>query len=333
MNIKKNQDHSSLLSKRHTQTFDHFMHNDVAKLWESRQEGQYYTADRKKLAWCSLTAPHHSKAIVVINGRAESYLKYQEVFYDLFSQGFDVYSYDHRGQGLSQRLISDPHIGYVGDFHDYVDDLTQLVSHWPLERYSSCFLLAHSMGSTVAIRYLQTHPSSVFKRLAVCSPMLGFDLAWYIKPFAPWWLQLKATMSQSIRYVSGYGPYQEPKFDDNLLSHDPQRYAWFRQLYQTYPQLQLGGPSQRWAAQSLIATKQCWLHARQLLIPCLLLQAQDDKIVSTQAQHLFINKLKRYADHHRMIRFSPAKHELLFEQDSIRDAVITQIIQHFSEAR
>jgi pimeloyl-ACP methyl ester carboxylesterase len=37
--------------------------------------------------------------------------------------GFDVLIIDHRGQGLSGRMLSDTHRGHVDNFSDYVDDL------------------------------------------------------------------------------------------------------------------------------------------------------------------------------------------------------------------
>lgn len=55
--------------------------------------------------------------------RIESYVKYAELAYDLFHLGFDIFIIDHRGQGRSGRMLSDPHRGHVDHFNDYVEDL------------------------------------------------------------------------------------------------------------------------------------------------------------------------------------------------------------------
>ncbi|MCV5871060.1 alpha/beta fold hydrolase, partial [Escherichia coli] len=78
----------------------------IAALWQTRQEGFVKGTEKKKIYWCKLTNPEHKKAVLIVNGRIESSWKYQELFYDLYRQGYDVYSFDHRGQGLSDRLLS-----------------------------------------------------------------------------------------------------------------------------------------------------------------------------------------------------------------------------------
>lgn len=52
----------------------------------------------------------------------ESYVKYPEVAYDLFQQGYDVIVLDHRRQGRSGRLLEDGNRGHVIKFDDYVED-------------------------------------------------------------------------------------------------------------------------------------------------------------------------------------------------------------------
>lgn len=53
----------------------------------------------------------NDRVIVVCPGRIESYIKYAELAYDLFHLGFDVLIIDHRGQGLSGRMLPDTHRG------------------------------------------------------------------------------------------------------------------------------------------------------------------------------------------------------------------------------
>ena len=43
----------------------------------------------------------------MVNGRAENMLKWTELAYDVYQQGYDVLIFDHRGQGYSQRLLND----------------------------------------------------------------------------------------------------------------------------------------------------------------------------------------------------------------------------------
>ena len=62
-------------------------------------------------------------AIVISSGRTEAAIKYKELIYDLFRLGYSVYIMDHRGQGLSERMLEDPDLGYVEDFQFYIDDL------------------------------------------------------------------------------------------------------------------------------------------------------------------------------------------------------------------
>jgi len=96
---------------------------------------------------------------VIVNGRNESYWKYQELFYELYSHGYDVYAYDHRGQGESGRILKDPQVGYVAEFDYYVDDLdTFIYDVVKPERYKNRYLLAHSMGGAVATLYLERKP-------------------------------------------------------------------------------------------------------------------------------------------------------------------------------
>lgn len=122
------------------------MNSEVAALWQQQNEGFYRAFDKKKVYWCSLTNPNHTKAIVMVNGRIESTWKYQELFFDLYQNGYDIYSFDHRGQGLSQRLIDNIEMGHVGEFNDYITDLIALLELFDLEKYKQRFYLVTPWG-------------------------------------------------------------------------------------------------------------------------------------------------------------------------------------------
>ncbi len=307
--------------------YDNSIHGAIAELWKQRDQGYINGVDKKKIYWCSLTHPQHTKAIVMVNGRIESCYKYQELFFDLYRYGYDIYAFDHRGQGLSERLVKDSDIGHVIDFNDYIEDLSLVVKSFPLQRYQNSYLLAHSMGGAIATRYLQLNPQHGFTALALSAPMFGIPLPWYVRPLAILITQVMSAMYPPPKYAPGYGAYYEKPFDDNPLSQSEKRYRWFRQLYAQHPELQVGGPSMRWVWQGLMAGKQCIQLTRQITIPLLLIQAGNDRIVRNEAQNLFIRKLSKTNHQAELCSIADAQHEILFETDHYRNQALDALFQ------
>ena len=62
-------------------------------------------------------------------GVKQSYLLYEETLFDFARQGFNLYMMDHRGQGLSERLTPDSHVGHVNDFYNYTLDLNIFIEN------------------------------------------------------------------------------------------------------------------------------------------------------------------------------------------------------------
>ncbi|MCG3722304.1 alpha/beta fold hydrolase [Vibrio cincinnatiensis] len=303
----------------------------ITPWWQQNSHQAYYhTSDNIQLYWCSMTAPQHTKAIVVVNGRLESVWKYQELFYDLFQQGYDIYSFDHRGQGLSDRLLNDKEIGHVHTFDDYVRDLAELVPHFPLQRYAQRYLLAHSMGGTIATRYLETHAEHPFDAVALSAPMLGIHLPWPLSTMVEPISCLLTLLYRTPHYAPSYGPYYAKPFAINPLTHSEIRYQWFRELYEQKPTLKLGGPSTRWVWQGLKAARRCLKHTHQLTIPTLLMQAGCDTIVSNASQTRFMAQLAKTNPNSRIQIIHGAKHELLFESDRYRNQALDALFTHFN---
>ena len=324
---------STIIHPPYTQEshFEQAINNEISALWNGRNEGFIKSADKHRLFWISLTSPTHSKAIVVVNGRIECTYKYQELFFDLFQQGYDIYSYDHRGQGLSDRLIDDHDMGYVDEFDDYINDLALMVQHFDLGKYQKRYLLGHSMGGNIATRYVQTHAEHPFDAMVMSAPMYGVNLNWYLKPIAMVLGQVLTALNTKPIYAPGQGPYYPKPFEGNLLSQSHVRYHWFRQLYEHQPQLRIGGATTRWVWQGLMASKQCLLLTRQIKLPTLLLQAGDDHVVSNKAQIRFIKKLAKTNHQYAMTIIHHARHELLFERDEYRNQALQTSLDFFAQ--
>jgi lysophospholipase len=311
-------------------------HNSVDKqidnLWQQRSEGYISGVDRKQLYWVSMTSPLHHKALVIVNGRVESAWKYQELFFDLFKQGYDIFSFDHRGQGLSDRLTEDRQIGHVDYFSDYVSDMGLLLDSFPLHRYQQRFILAHSMGGTIATRYLQTEPKLSFDAIALSAPMYGIHMPAYLRPISPYLSRFISWLYPKPTYISRHKSYHAKPFEQNQLTSSSERYHWFRDLYKQMPELQLGGPSARWVWQALLGIDSSMAETEKLTMPVLLLQGSKDTIVDNRAHDIFIKRLRQTNARATLECLSGSKHEVLFELDRYRQHALMKINHFFEQA-
>lgn len=310
--------------------FNTAINGPIADLWQQREEGFIRGVDNKRIYWCKLTSPKHTKSLTVVNGRVESCFKYQELFFDLFQQGYDIYAFDHRGQGRSQRLVDDSDIGHVHVFNDYVDDMQKVVEHVNLSQYQFNGIVAHSMGGAIATRYLQQTPSHPFDAACLSAPMFGIPVPWYIKPFAISFAHVLSAVYGKPTFASRNQHYLDKPFAGNFLSQSSTRYDWFRSLYHQDSELQVGGPSYHWVWQSLIAAKQCLQQTRQLRLPVLLMQAGDDRVVVNKAHQVLFKKLRKTNPHCQLLTIEHAKHELLFESDHYRTQALDAMLQFFA---
>src|SRR5690349_18388331 len=140
---------------------------------EGAVTGTLKTKDGVNLRFARWHPPPGRKGTVVLfQGRAEFIEKYFETVRELRSRGFAVAMVDWRGQGLSDRALSDPRKGYVGDFSEYELDMDALMNEVVLP---DCppphFAVAHSMGGAVALN-LAYRGVRWFDRIVLSAPMI-----------------------------------------------------------------------------------------------------------------------------------------------------------------
>jgi lysophospholipase len=310
----------------------------ISAFWQQGQFSSFQGVDNIRINTAQFIRDSNERCLVISSGRSEGYLKYQALAYDLFQQGFNLFLLDHRGQGLSQRLLSNRFKGYVQDFDDYADDLNTFVTTQVLPNCANKpYLLAHSMGSTIALRYMQRHPRQI-QAAVLSSPMIAFNTGGI-----PWGLtKLLINTAQHINqwfadqpwYFFGQQDYQKPEFEHNLLSHDQRKFQRFVQLYQDVPQLQLGGVTIHWMQQAIIAKQKIFAQLAVLDAPILVLQASLDQIVDNQMQDTFCQQLHavnaRSCPAGKPVVIDGAWHELFIEQDSVREQAMNQILGWFN---
>ncbi|MBM7037580.1 alpha/beta fold hydrolase [Vibrio ulleungensis] len=302
------------------------MQGPIADFWAAREQGFLPAIENKKLYWVKFTSPKHSKAIVMVNGRTETVLKYQELFFDLFQQGYDVYSFDHRGQGLSDRVAHNAQMGHVEEFDHYVRDLSSMIDHFDLGGYQQRFLLGHSMGGAITTRFLQTHDCSAFNAAALSAPMFGIYLPAALKPIARGLSKWMAKLIPTTHYAVGQSGFDPKPFENNTLSHSKVRYAWADELHLNTEQIQMGGPTSHWVWQAMDGAKLCVENAAKIPLPLLIMQGEEDLVVDNLAHGQFMEHAPAST---KLIVIKGARHELLVEADKMRNQAMNEILQWF----
>jgi len=311
----------------------------IQPFWQATvRTDQFAGVDGVTIAYAELPQPLPAPAVVIASGRVEAYIKYQELAFDLYRQGYHLYLIDHRGQGLSGRMLPDPHKGYVNRFDDYVADLKFFYDRIVApKQHSHHLLLSHSMGGTIAALYLQQYPQD-FSAAAFASPMFAIEFG-----------SLPTTMARLITasarlgtdllgldpsYAPTQGPYKSKPFADNRLTHSETRYGIFRELYEQRPEIQIGGATHHWLDEGIRAARKAVEQAEQIQVPVLVLRAGNDSIVSAEGQLQFCAKLKQAGNPSvggAPVVIGHAYHELFFEADPYRLASLNRILDFFNE--
>lgn len=260
-------------------------------------------------------------AIVISSGRLEGLDKYKELLWELHNNNIATFIVDHQGQGRSYRGLKNPHKGYVKNFDDYAHDFAFFNKHI-VDKYwqSKKILLAHSMGGAIACDYLARFEHS-YSGVFLSAPMFDIYTKGTPKSLAKLVAKSASLFGLSACYALGQGDYHVDDFSINALTSSAVRYAYFRDVYQKEPGLQLGGVTYGWlnAAFSFIAK----VDNLDVAIPLFIASAEQDVVVNNYAQHKIVNRLNLATLH----TFSNAKHELLFEQDIIRRKVLKQLYE------
>jgi lysophospholipase len=256
-------------------------------------------------------------SVLLLHGRNEALEKYDHVIDALNGRGFDVVSFDWRGQGRSTRFFKNGIRGYVDDFEQYAQDLELVFSKVALpEARPPFFLLAHSMGGLIAL-YAAPRLINRLQRMVLASPFiaLGDDTLTSGQMHA---------LSSSLCFVGLGNIYLaggdkgsiNTKYTTNKLTTDLDQFEHNRALMAPDRGLGIGGPTAAWlractAAMATIADPE---HYARIHIPTLIIGSGADTIVSNNAIEDYANRLRSGA----LIMIDGAKHELMQESQFYR---------------
>ncbi|HEX8903797.1 MAG TPA: alpha/beta hydrolase [Longimicrobiaceae bacterium] len=165
------------------------------------------SADGTRLHALSWLVERPRAVLLLCHGLGEHAGRYAALARDLAPRGVEVHALDHRGHGRSGGIR-----GHAPSFARLVEDFG-LFARGVMEQAPAgapVFLLAHSLGGLIGIRWLETRPAGL-RGAIVSAPLLGIA-----KQAARWKTALSGFLDRVLPWLPISG-----EVDPAELSHDP----------------------------------------------------------------------------------------------------------------
>jgi lysophospholipase len=279
------------------------------------------TDDQRSLRYGIWRIPEEQRkgSVLLLAGRSEFLEKYSETIGELNQKGFEVYSFDWRGQGLSDRMVSNRHKGFIDNYQVYLNDLNLFYNKIVMpECGRPLIIIAHSMGGHIALRFLHDCPETA-DMAVLTSPMIDI----FNSNLSRWLISLLTRIAVksgfSHAYTIGAGDYTDGKFNGNQLTSDPVRFVDAIKAIEKNPDLALGGITYGWLSATLasIDILNRPEYAAKITTPILMISAGEDRIVSIKAQ----KKISSWLPNCRFVEIPESRHEIFKETDAVRSVV------------
>lgn len=297
----------------------------IESFYDNGEEGIFVGKDIVPIYYKIFAQEKPEKAIVISSGRTEAAIKYKELIFDLYNNGYSVFIHDHRGQGRSGRMTEDRDMGYVSDFQFYIDDMKLFYDEYLSQKnYQKKYLLTHSMGGAIGMTYLEQYPND-FDAVAFSSPMLGL-------PFGVC-TAVDLLEGDTPEYVIGASKYDDKKddFEGNTLTGSKVRFDRMIDAFAKIPEARLGGATYQWVNESCNQFDLMFDNIDKIKTPFILFSAENEQIVATSAHQDFIEEAQGLNKTCQAYVVENAQHELFIEKDKQRMETINKTLSFFEK--
>lgn len=274
----------------------------------------------RRMDWPKAPDARARGSLLFVGGRGDFIEKYLEPLAHWQAQGWNVSSFDWRGQGESRGTIRG---GHLDSFDPLVDDIDALVGEWIAATPGPHVLIGHSMGGHLVLRLLAERANPVDAAVLV-APMIAINAS----PIPP----MAGAFISSILSAIGLGKMRAWRSNERptvpglgrrrFLTSCPLRYEdelWWKGQQ---PGFDLGPPSWGWlraAYRSIARVTPALMQG--ITTPVFIIGTDRDRLVSPNA----IRRASAIIPGAELFMFPTAAHELLRESDSIRFVALERI--------
>ncbi len=265
---------------------------------------------------------------MLFNGRSEYLEKYGRIASEITAAGYHLVSIDWRGQGHSDRLLSDRRLGYVGSFQDYQRDVEAFISAVDaLELPGPRFLIGHSMGGAISLRSLINGLD--VKAAVFSAPMWGIFVPKHLRLLSHVLPKLADKFGQQTQILLGMSSKSyvlATAFEDLKLTTDMDHFEYLKRHALADEDFALGGATYQWYREARQETRS-FRNARLPDIPAQVYVGAQEGIVDRKA----IARISNTWPTCERIVVPDSKHELMMEAPIPRQAFMDGMVEFFAK--
>jgi lysophospholipase len=278
----------------------------------------------RRLDWRQPEGKSVRGSLLFVAGRGDFLEKHIEIYAWWQARGWNVTTFDWRGQGGSRGDIVG---GHLDSFDPLVEDLASLLRDWIASSPGPHVAIGHSMGGHLLLRTLADRappPTRSLDAAVLVAPMLMINSA-PLPAFAaasaasllsllgggrrPAWRQRNSR--------GGGGSFRQGKLTGCRDRYEDELWWWERE-----PDFNLGAPSWGWLKAAYASCASLTeARLRKVRTPMLLIGAERDRLVSSAA----IRRAASLLPNAELLMFPDAAHEILREVDEVRLRALAEI--------
>ncbi|MGH7501893.1 MAG: lysophospholipase [Longimicrobiales bacterium] len=237
-------------------------------------EGALRTTGGKQLRYRTWESASPRAAVIIVHGLAEHSGRYETLGRDLCGAGISAYALDLRGHGRS-----DGQRGHARTFGVLLQDVDRFRREvlGLIESGTPLFLLGHSMGGLIALRYMEEY-ADTFTGAIIVSPWLATAV------HVPRW---KVTLANPLAKLAPALPFRAGVNPEHL-SRDPRIVRAYEEDPLVHDRI-----TPRLFTELSTAMGRAFQRCDRIQQPLLFLLAGADRIVNTERTVAFARSLAR----------------------------------------
>ncbi len=294
--------------------------------WSTIQYGFFTTYDHLLIRTAKISAKKEPTkgTILLLQGMGGFIEYYRDIMENFSNRGYDVLTFDWRGQGDSGRFTNQSSLLYIDSFESYAKDLKKFIS-LNAQMTRPVIFMASSMGGNIGLHYAHDHPEDMDAMIAL-APMIQINTTPYPYAVAEKLVKFIVSIGLGERFVFGYQPFSYDTCVQNyspLKNGDKKTYLKDCRFLKEQPHLAIGGPSFQWLFEAFKASDDFNddAYLSQIKIPFLMVSSENDYLVNVDAQAELCQRLPSC----KLVTYTDAHHNILKDSNNVISRLIKDV--------